>query len=135
MQPEIYAYFEEVAKKYDLRPHVRFHSVVEKARWEGETASWVVTCRNLNTKQSFQRRCKILISAVGALSVPKKCDIPGASRYQGRMFHSAEWDHSFNWEGKEVITIGKTNALPLRPFSNGESRERMQRNSVRARHK
>lgn len=62
--------------------------------------------RDLESSQIRQRRCKVLVFVVGALSIPKKCDIPGASTFQGRMFHTAEWDHSFDWKGRDVVVIG-----------------------------
>lgn len=106
MQPEIQAYFEDVASKYNLAQHVRFSTLVESALWEEQTATWLVKIRELPTGKTSQLRCKVLVSAVGVLSTPKKCDIPGAYKFQGRLFHSAEWDHSFDWEDKVVITIG-----------------------------
>lgn len=59
------------------------------------------------TKDQIQKRCRILVSAVGALSIPKKCDIPGAGNFMGRLFHSAQWDHSFDYKNKEVISVGE----------------------------
>ncbi|KAH7162053.1 hypothetical protein B0J13DRAFT_463478 [Dactylonectria estremocensis] len=106
MQPEIHAYFKQVARKYDIDHHVKFQSVVESAIWEDDCGTWLVTIRDLKTTRVTQRRCKILISAVGALSTPKKCDIPGASEFQGRLFHTAEWDHSFDWKGKDLVVMG-----------------------------
>jgi cation diffusion facilitator CzcD-associated flavoprotein CzcO len=51
------------------------------------------------------------------LSVPKKCDITGATSFTGKMFHTAEWDHSFDWKNKQVVVIGNgcsaTQAVPV----------------------
>lgn len=107
MQPEIHAYFKQVARKYDIDNHVKFQSFVESAVWEDGSGTWLVTIRDLKTTRVTQRRCKILISAVGALSIPRKCGIPGASKFQGRLFHTAEWDHTFDWKSKNVVVIGK----------------------------
>lgn len=64
------------------------------------------------------KRCKILVSAVGALSTPKKCEIPGAEDFQGKLFHSAQWDHSFDWKNKNVVVVGMSNyPLSFRPLS------------------
>ncbi|KAK7429123.1 hypothetical protein QQZ08_004338 [Neonectria magnoliae] len=106
MQPEIYDYFKGVAEKYNIDEHVRFQTVVESATWEENSGTWLVMICDLKTSQVTQRRCKILISAVGAISIPKMCDLPGASAFQGRMFHTAEWDHSFEWKNKDVVVIG-----------------------------
>ena len=106
MQPEIQAYFRYVAEKYGVPSRVRYRSAVVGARWDAASATWVVQVQDLRTKAIKQRRCKILVSAVGALSTPQECDIPGASMFRGRLFHSAQWDKTFEWEGKEVVVIG-----------------------------
>ncbi len=85
---------------------MKFNSEVSSAEWDATTATWVVKVDNLITRETRRRRCKILISAVGALSTPKQCDIPGAKDFKGKLFHSAQWDHSFDWKGKDVVVIG-----------------------------
>ena len=107
MQPEIQKYFRSVAEQYRILNHVRFHCIVEQAAWDDDSKIWTVTVLDFTTKTRSVRRAKILVSAVGALSVPKKCDIPGAENFQGPLFHSAEWDHSFSWKGKDVVVLGK----------------------------
>lgn len=106
MQPEIHTYLKNVAAQYDIDKHVRFGSVVDSANWDAISGTWTVAVRDLATSEVTHRRCKILVSAVGALSTPKKCDIPGASEFQGKLFHTAEWDHSFKWKGKKVVVVG-----------------------------
>ena len=106
MRPEIQAYFRSVAEKYRVVDHVRFHSMVEKAAWNELDNVWEVTVIDLQTKQRTVRRAKILVSGVGSLSVPKSCDIAGVEQYKGRLFHSAQWDHSFDWKDKDVVVLG-----------------------------
>jgi cation diffusion facilitator CzcD-associated flavoprotein CzcO len=106
LQPEILAYFKKVASKYDIEKHTRFHSIVTSAHWEESSATWLVDIKNLKTAETYSRRCKILVSAVGVLSLPNKCEIPGVSSFQGRLFHTAQWDHSFDWKDKELVVIG-----------------------------
>ena len=118
-QPEIQAYFRDVTARFDVLPHIRFHNAVERADWDDATATWLVSGRDLRTGEQWTRRCKILVSAVGALSVPKTCDVPGADAFQGSLFHSAEWDHSFDWKGKDVVVLGK----PLDRLMTAESRQ------------
>ena len=108
MRPEIQAYFRGVAEQYRVVEHVRFHSIVEKAEWDDVAKVWVVTVLDVKTKQQTVRRAKILVSGVGSLSVPKKCDVPGAETFKGKMFHSAQWDHSFDWKDKEVVVLGNS---------------------------
>ncbi|KNG47328.1 cyclohexanone 1,2-monooxygenase [Stemphylium lycopersici] len=106
MRSEIQAYFRSVADKYRIVDHVRFHSIVEKAAWNDIDHVWEATILNLQTKERIIRKAKILVSGVGSLSVPKSCDIAGVEQYQGKMFHSAQWDHSFDWKDKDVVVLG-----------------------------
>ena len=95
-----------MAEQYRIVEHVRFHSTVEKAEWDDNAKVWVVTVKDRKTKETTIRRAKILVSGVGSLSVPKKCEVNGVESFQGPLFHSAEWDHDFKWEGKEVVVLG-----------------------------
>ncbi|GAD97270.1 conserved hypothetical protein [Paecilomyces variotii No. 5] len=106
LQPEIVAYFRSVAEKHDIPRHIVFRSTVQKAEFEERTGTWLVTILDQKTGEIYQKRARVLVSAVGALSVPKECEIKGAERYREMMFHSAKWDQGFDWTGKEVVVIG-----------------------------
>lgn len=87
-------------------PHINFRSSVETARWNEPEQLWEVTVKNEQTKQTRLWRCRVLVSAVGSLSVPKKCETPGAESFKGPIFHSAQWDHTFDWTDKDVVVLG-----------------------------
>jgi cation diffusion facilitator CzcD-associated flavoprotein CzcO len=106
MRPEIQAYFRSVAEQYKIVDHVRFHSMVEKAAWNDLDNVWEATILDLQTKERTIRRAKILVSGVGSLSVPKTCDLSGVDTYAGKLFHSAQWDHTFDWKDKDVVVLG-----------------------------
>ncbi|KAL7943605.1 hypothetical protein V8C42DRAFT_346534 [Trichoderma barbatum] len=106
LQAEIHEYFTEVAAQYEIYKHVQLASLVEKASWDEVSGIWNVVVRDLRSSEVTNYRSKILISAVGTLSVPQECTIPGVSSFQGNMFHTAQWDHTFNWADKELIVIG-----------------------------
>lgn len=111
MQPEIHSYFKGVVAQYEIEKHVRFNSVVQSARWDETSGTWHVTFLDKKTSEIVTRRARVLVSAVGALSIPRACTIPGASDFTGHIFHTAQWDHSFDWRGKEVVMIGKLACL------------------------
>ncbi|KAF3045515.1 hypothetical protein E8E12_008910 [Didymella heteroderae] len=74
-----------------------------------------------DTKERTIRRAKVLVSGVGSLSVPKECDLPGKDDFKGKMFHSATWDHSFDWAGKDVVVLGNgCSATQFVPIMSGE---------------
>lgn len=106
MREEIQAYFRGVARKYDVLKHVRFETTVERAEWNDEGQFWETTLRDQRTKETFVKRSRVLVSGVGNLSVPRECEIPGADKYEGSLFHSALWDHKFDWKDKDVVVLG-----------------------------
>ena len=107
MGPEIQAYFRSVAEKYEIVSHTRFQSMVQDATWDADSDTWVVTIKDQQTCEVYERRSKVLVSAVGGLSNPKECETPGAEKFQGHLFHSAKWDHSFDWKDKDVVVLGR----------------------------
>jgi cation diffusion facilitator CzcD-associated flavoprotein CzcO len=100
-QPEILAYLRKCADKYGIRSHIRFNENVTEARFDEAAAEWVV-----KTARGNIHRAKVLVSGAGALSNPAYPKLPGIERFQGKAFHSAEWDHSYELEGKRVAVIG-----------------------------
>ena len=48
----------------------------------------------------------MLVPGNGALHVPALPDIAGRDTFEGRLFHSARWDHDFELAGKRVAVIG-----------------------------
>jgi cation diffusion facilitator CzcD-associated flavoprotein CzcO len=107
-QPEIWAYFRDVARRYDVARHIRYRSKVVQARFDEMTGTWVTTIVDEQTGKTTDMRSRVVVAAVGALSIPKGCDIRGVDRFQGTLFHSAQWNHSFDWTDKQVVVIGKT---------------------------
>jgi cation diffusion facilitator CzcD-associated flavoprotein CzcO len=100
-QPEILAYQRHVARKHDLLRHIRFGSEVTGADFDARRGLWVVRFRDGSTHEA-----RVLVSAVGQLHRPQIPDIPGRERFLGRAFHSARWDHDYDFNGKTVAVIG-----------------------------
>ncbi|KAJ8117989.1 hypothetical protein OPT61_g927 [Boeremia exigua] len=121
MREEIQQYFRNVSDQYGVTERVRFHSVVEKAVWNELDKVWVVDVLDLETKERTTRRARVLVSGVGSLSVPKECDVEGKETFKGSIFHSATWDHSFDWSGKDVVVLGNgCSATQFVPIMTGE---------------
>lgn len=100
-QPEIFAYLRDCARRFDIERHIRFDTSVVEARFDEEHDLWTVTLAG------GERLCaRIVVSAVGLLGRPALPRIPGSERFNGRAFHSAEWDHGYPLEGKRVAVIG-----------------------------
>ncbi|KAJ4992674.1 hypothetical protein SVAN01_01720 [Stagonosporopsis vannaccii] len=125
MREEIQRYFRSVSDQYGVTERVRFHSIVERAVWDEQEKVWVVNVLDLKTKEKVIKRVKVLVSGVGSLSVPKECDIQGKEEFNGKIFHSAKWDHSFDWGGKDVVVLGNgCSATQFVPIMSGEVGEK-----------
>lgn len=99
-QAHIRAYLERVADTFGLRPHLRYQHEVEQMAWDGDELHWVIE----TSKGTF--RADMVVSATGPLSDPKVPDIPGLDSFQGKVFHSARWDHDYDLRGKRVAVVG-----------------------------
>lgn len=100
-QPEIQAYLQHCADKYDVRRLIRFGVEVATAAYDEASNRWQV-----ELKGGEPLTCRYLITATGQLSRPLLPNIPGMDCFKGRRFHSATWDHDFDLNGKTVAVIG-----------------------------
>ena len=100
-QPAILDYLRHVADKYDVRRHIRFGSEVSGASYDEATKKWTVAIAGGEPVV-----VDLLVSAVGQLSRPSLPRITGRETFEGESFHSAQWDHSVDLEGKRVAVIG-----------------------------
>lgn len=100
-QAEIFAYLRHCADKYRLRPHIRFHSLVESAIYDEDKALWT-----LSIKGAPPIKARYFVSCTGGLSRPSYPKIQGLESFRGALFHSACWDHDFDLRGKRVGVIG-----------------------------
>jgi cation diffusion facilitator CzcD-associated flavoprotein CzcO len=100
-QAEIFSYLRGCADKYDVRKQIRFGESVVRAEWEESAAKWVV-----RTSSGSVYRARVVVSAIGALSNPAYPDLAGLERFEGISFHSALWDHDYDFRGKRVAVIG-----------------------------
>jgi cation diffusion facilitator CzcD-associated flavoprotein CzcO len=100
-QPEILAYQRHVARKYDLLRHIRFGREVVSADFDEAHGSWLILCSDGTTHEA-----QVLVTAVGQLHRPRIPDVPGRDRFLGRAFHSARWEHDYDFSGKTVGVIG-----------------------------
>ncbi|MEI8051492.1 MAG: NAD(P)/FAD-dependent oxidoreductase [Actinomycetes bacterium] len=104
-QPELQAYFERVMDKHDVRPHVRFGHEVVSASWSDTEGRWLVVAQDRDgVNVAFSARA--VITAVGQLNRPNIPEVPGRETFAGPSFHSAQWDHDVDLEGRRVAMIG-----------------------------
>lgn len=90
-----------VADEYDLTRRIRCDAGVAEARWDDEALVWRVRLERGETLV-----CRWLVSATGLLVVPKLPDIEGIGDFEGKLIHTARWDHDYDLDEKRVAVIG-----------------------------
>jgi cation diffusion facilitator CzcD-associated flavoprotein CzcO len=98
---EIQAYVQDTCKKFDLDSYARYHTEVVGAHYDENTAYWT-----LNFQDGDSLKCKYFVLASGPLHVPQIPRLKGIDSFKGKVFHSAQWDHSYDLTGKNVVSIG-----------------------------
>jgi cyclohexanone monooxygenase len=100
-QPEILAYLEDCADRFDVRRHIRFGVAITEARFDEAAGAW-----RLLAADGSVHSARSLVAATGQLNRPAVPALPGLDRFAGATFHSARWDHAHPLEGKRVAVVG-----------------------------
>lgn len=100
--PDVLAYLEHVADRFDLRKDIQFDTMVTGAQWDEAGQRWTIL-----TAKGDLVSARFLICATGALFVANKPDYPGIDDFAGPMYHTGRWPHEpVSFEGKRVGVIG-----------------------------
>lgn len=101
-QPEILAYCQHVAERFDLRRDIEFNTRVLSAHFDEAAKRWSVTTER---GQTFQ--AQFVVMATGCLSVPNVPEIDGAERFKGPVYHTGRWPkEGVDFTGKRVAVLG-----------------------------
>ncbi|HQV17240.1 MAG: NAD(P)/FAD-dependent oxidoreductase [Gordonia sp.] len=98
---ELKRYAEHVADKYDLRRHMRFNTVVERAEWDDDGRFWTVF-----TAGGQRITGRYLLTATGFLSQPHIPDFEGIETFAGKIIHTTDWEDGYDFAGKRAAVIG-----------------------------
>lgn len=99
--PEIFQYIQDVVQQFNLREYCQFNSEVVHTEYHEKDCVWHVAL-----KDGRQLNCQYLVFASGPLHVPQIPHIKGIEKFQGKVFHSSQWDHQYNLNSKVVASIG-----------------------------
>lgn len=101
-QPEILAYLNHVADRFDLRPDIRLDTTVTAAHLDPETGRWLVA-----TDRGDRVSARFCIMATGCLSAARMPDIEGRDSFAGRLLHTGRWPREpVDLHGRRVGVIG-----------------------------
>jgi cation diffusion facilitator CzcD-associated flavoprotein CzcO len=96
---------ESTTDKFNLRSHMQFGVSCLGAKWISKTKTWEVYLQDMTGKK-FTKQASIFVSAVGGISEPRQVKFPGMEKFKGAIFHTAQWDHTFDYGGKRMAVIG-----------------------------
>ncbi|KAL2121226.1 hypothetical protein VTJ04DRAFT_5253 [Mycothermus thermophilus] len=106
-QPEILAYVESVVGRLGHSSHIHLNQECTAAQWLEDQFLWCVHLRERESGRSYVKHARFLITAVGFCDVPNGADgIRNIQDFEGRVFHSATWDHLFDFQEKNVVVVG-----------------------------
>src|ERR1700722_20343379 len=98
---EVKEYVDDYVAKYGIRPHITFDSDVTERTWDEDEHIGRLT---INGEREVTAR--FVVSAIGAFIDPKPVEIEGLDSFEGKVIHSARWDHSYDLAGKRVAIVG-----------------------------
>ena len=101
-QPEILAYANHVADRFDLRRDIRFDTRVTALAFDEAAQRW-----NVETDADERCSARFCIMAVGCLSAANRPHFDGLESFEGEVLHTGEWPHEpVDFSGKRVAVIG-----------------------------
>ena len=99
--PEIFEYIQDLIQKFQLDHHIQFKQNVQSIRYDEHALHWTVGLSNGQNIES-----QFVIFASGPLHVAQIPKIKGIEKFKGEVFHSSEWQHDYDLNGKQVASIG-----------------------------
>jgi cation diffusion facilitator CzcD-associated flavoprotein CzcO len=86
-QPEVLAYLNHVAERFDLRRDIQFDTRVSSACFEEDASRWVIHIDD-GTGGGQEVSAQYLITAVGCLSPTNVPDFAGLDSFTGEWYHT-----------------------------------------------
>jgi cation diffusion facilitator CzcD-associated flavoprotein CzcO len=97
---EVKTYIDDYVAKYGLRSHLQLNSEVAARAWDEDAHLWRLQVNGEEVTARF------VVSAIGAFVDPKPPGLEGLDDFQGKVIHSARWDHEYDLGGKRVAIVG-----------------------------
>ena len=102
---QILAYFQCYADNYNLRPHIRLKSSVDRAERKAD-GGWSLTVSDEDG--THEETAEFLIVAAGHHRIPFTPSL--ALDFEGAQIHSSQYRTTSGFEGKRVLVVGAGNS-------------------------
>ncbi|XP_029924329.1 flavin-containing monooxygenase FMO GS-OX5 [Myripristis murdjan] len=109
---EVQRYLESYSERHGVRPHIRFHTLVEEVNpvvmeTEGEEArtTWAVTSSDESGRRRTETFCSVFV-CTGHYSDPHIPNIPGIENFTGSLLHSHSYREPEPFSGRSVVVLG-----------------------------
>ncbi|MGH6909889.1 MAG: flavin-containing monooxygenase [Phenylobacterium sp.] len=101
-QPELLAYLNHVADRFDLKRDMQFETRVTAAHFDEAANRWTVS-----TDRGEAVSARYCIMATGVLSVANEIAFEGADSFQGKTYRTGSWPkEGVDFTGRRVAVIG-----------------------------
>ncbi|MDP7390529.1 MAG: NAD(P)/FAD-dependent oxidoreductase [Alphaproteobacteria bacterium] len=101
-QPDILAYANHVADRFDLRKDIDFDIEVKAAHFNETTRRW-----RIETDKKDKITAQFFVMATGCISTAQTPNIEGLDNYQGNTYHTGNWPHEkIDFTGQRIAVIG-----------------------------
>ena len=101
-QPDILAYANHVADRFDLKKDIEFNTEVIVGCFDEKSSSWKIT-----TSKGEKVTARFFIMATGCISTTQVPSIKGLNNYKGNTYHTGNWPHEeVNFAGQNIAVIG-----------------------------
>ena len=101
-QPEIEAYLNHIADRYDLRRDIRCGDGVASATYDEASSTWAFL-----TEAGERLRSRFAVMATGGLSAPHTPSWPGMETFAGTVVQTSLWpEDGVELEGRRVGVVG-----------------------------
>ncbi|WEX08086.1 NAD(P)/FAD-dependent oxidoreductase [Chelativorans sp. AA-79] len=104
-QAELKAYLKDCATRYGVMEHIRFRQEVLSVRFDTTDNLWHCIIRMPDGSERAAT-ANAIICSVGQLNQPMIPKIKGLEDYKGEQMHTARWNHSYDFAGKNAAMIG-----------------------------
>ncbi|QUR66316.1 flavin-containing monooxygenase [Mycobacterium spongiae] len=99
-------YLTDMAHKYGIDRHIRFHCYVREADWDSTTDTWTVVFEQDGVRKRCRSRFVFFGSGYYNYDEGYTPDLPGIDQFGGTVVHPQHWPEDLDHSGKNVVVIG-----------------------------